>query len=383
MTSAIDPTQPPQGAATTAAVRDNFTAAKSEIENLQAAAATAADQLSGIEPVPQIIIGDPGNEGAGILVAGVLYPCAAKISDIGSAYPPIETVHRHSTALQTICLAARSNSDDATHANVTAGMTLWSRMVAGWAGASYKIFGALNFGVKAGATPSDTSAPGRFSIDVTQSGEIWPTEILGGDEDGITSAVPLSVPPGATGAQAISADDVAAMVPPVLLSMLQAPLARWDGIGLQEFFPTGQDEFNLEAGTTYLMEGHASIIRTAGTYLHKMQCAMTGTATYLAARYVCICRENARAAATPRTPSIQEYAGTAPSTLLTVSSDFSGVSSVTMDFSGTFITNSAGTFIPKFSYDNGTGGTPTVERGTYFKLTKIGTSSTTVIGNVS
>ena len=208
MPSNIDATQPPQGTATTAAVRGNFAAAKSEIETLQTAAALAADQLAGLEPVPQIIVGDPGNEGAGILVAGVLYPCAAKISDIGSAYPPIDTLHRHSTALQAISLASRANSDDASHATVTAGMTLWTRMVAGWAGASYKIFGALNFGVKSGATPSDTSAPGRFSIDVTQTNAIWPTEIIGGDEDGIISAVPLSVPPGATGAQAISSAEV-------------------------------------------------------------------------------------------------------------------------------------------------------------------------------
>jgi len=36
MSSAIDTTQPPEGAATTAAVRANFTAAKDEIESLQA-----------------------------------------------------------------------------------------------------------------------------------------------------------------------------------------------------------------------------------------------------------------------------------------------------------------------------------------------------------
>ncbi len=48
MASSIDATKPVQGSATTLSVRNNFSAAKSEIEALQAATATATATSEGI-----------------------------------------------------------------------------------------------------------------------------------------------------------------------------------------------------------------------------------------------------------------------------------------------------------------------------------------------
>jgi hypothetical protein len=208
MSSEIDVDVPPEGAATTAAVRANFAAAKSEIEALQLSASTAADQLNGVAPIPVAIFGDPGSEGSGIYVDGVLYNAVAKTSDIGGDNVALEILHRHSTTWPPYRVTAYSYSDDEFHVTVPAGSMIFTDWHCGWAGSSYKVFGALSYGVKDGVTPNDASAPGKFSLDLTRSGVVWPTPIFYGDEDEIFIDAPLSVPDGGSGSQVITSDEI-------------------------------------------------------------------------------------------------------------------------------------------------------------------------------
>lgn len=73
MASAIDPNQPPEGVATTAAVRANFLAAKNEIEALQAAEATTAALNEATKTVMVFVRNATGvtlNKGQAVYISG-------------------------------------------------------------------------------------------------------------------------------------------------------------------------------------------------------------------------------------------------------------------------------------------------------------------------
>lgn len=212
MASNIDPANPPHVNPTTAGVRANFQAAKTEIEALQAATAAAADQLAGTAEIPAILIGDQGTEGGGINVAGTVYPATAKISDIGGANPAQHIIHRHSLALAPLTLSARSNSDTDAHADVINGMTLYSHFAAGYAGANYKIFGSWQFKARTAGAISNTSAPGEWSLSLTPENAIWPVDVFQATSETLAALVPLTVPAGAAGLQVPNVDDMDAAI---------------------------------------------------------------------------------------------------------------------------------------------------------------------------
>lgn len=164
------------------------------------------------------------------------------------------------------------------------------------------------------------------------------------------------------------------------MSILAADFAGQNATGNQPFFPAGQDAFTLEAGTAYLIEGHISTLRGAGTTSHTTGVNFGGTATFTMARYSCACRYGARAAATPIRPYTAEYKGTAPSTNQIVSTASTIAQSKVFDFDGMLIVNAAGTLIPQFQYSAAPGGAPTVELGSYFRITPVGPAGVTKIG---
>lgn len=164
------------------------------------------------------------------------------------------------------------------------------------------------------------------------------------------------------------------------ISILAADFTGGNVNTVQPFFPAGQGAFTLEAGTAYLIEGHISTVRAAGTTSHTTSVSFGGTATFTMARYSCACRYGARAAATPVRPYTSDYKGTAPAAAQVVSLASTIAQSKVFDFDGMFVVNAAGTLIPQFQYSAAPGGAPTIELGSYFRITPVGPAATTIIG---
>lgn len=135
--------------------------------------------VSGAEPaLDRLLAGNMGTEGSGISVDGTTYEATAKVSDIDGPHAAQQILHKHSTTLQPIFLSARSNSDTDAHASVAADAALFSLMMAGWAGASYKVFAEIQGKVAPDGTISDASNPGELLLRTTKDGEKWPTTAL-------------------------------------------------------------------------------------------------------------------------------------------------------------------------------------------------------------
>lgn len=160
--------------------------------------------LTGVSPkFERLLVGDMGTEIAGILVDGVNYEATAKVSDINGTHASQQILHKHSTTLQPIFIAARSNTDTSAHGSVTAGMPLFSLMIAGWAGTSYKVFAEISGLASATGTINDTSNPGILKLRTTKNGEKWPSDAVTINSDGsvvVAGAITANSQPVYTGA---------------------------------------------------------------------------------------------------------------------------------------------------------------------------------------
>jgi hypothetical protein len=128
-------------------------------------------------------VGNPGTEGAGINIGGVTYNSTFKVSDINGTNYAQTILHRHSTTLEPLVVGARSNSDTSSHADVTAGMSLYSNWGVGYAGSNYKIFGYWSFAASSSGTISNTSAPGAWKLYTTPNGSVTPGLAMLVDQD--------------------------------------------------------------------------------------------------------------------------------------------------------------------------------------------------------
>jgi len=146
-----------------------------------------SNNMSGIAQLEALeaIIGDPGTEGSGISIAGTTYESSFKVSDIDGTNYAQTILHRHSTILEPLIVGARSNSDDSSHADVTAGQNVFSFYGVGYAGSDYKLFGSMNIGVDLTGTISNTSAPGRMTRSITPNGSIVPVIFETVDNNGV------------------------------------------------------------------------------------------------------------------------------------------------------------------------------------------------------
>lgn len=124
------------------------------------------------------IVGNPGFEQGGINIGGVTYDSVLKATDINNANLAQFILHKHSTTIAPVMVTARANSSTASHADVTNGMNLYAQYNVGWAGSSYKFFGATLVDADATGTISNTSSPGRMRFQVTADGSIAPTTWL-------------------------------------------------------------------------------------------------------------------------------------------------------------------------------------------------------------
>lgn len=133
---------------------------------------------AGVLSTPNAIVGDPGTEGTGVTIGGVLYNSVFKVSDISSTDIAQSIIHRHSTTWEPIQVFARSNSNGSGHGVVTNGMLLSSQYTAGWTGTEYNLFGRAGFEAAAAGTISDASSPGDFVIATTPDGGTLPVEAV-------------------------------------------------------------------------------------------------------------------------------------------------------------------------------------------------------------
>lgn len=109
-----------------------------------------------------LIVGEPGNEDAGITVAGGTYNSVLKVSDIGGSNVAQFIMHRHSTSLQSLIVGARSNSNDSTHAVVTDGQDLFSLYGLGHDGTDYELAAGISMTVD--GTPGNNDMPGEINF---------------------------------------------------------------------------------------------------------------------------------------------------------------------------------------------------------------------------
>ncbi len=116
---------------------------------------------------PNFSIGNPGFEQGGINVGGINFNATAKINDFGGTVDAMLVLHRHSTAFGSNLVFARSNTDDDTHAALTAGQAISQQVNVGWSGTHYDIAAFMNVTVPLGTTISPTSLAGEFQFYTT------------------------------------------------------------------------------------------------------------------------------------------------------------------------------------------------------------------------
>jgi len=137
--------------------------------------------------VAEISVGNVGTEGSGINIGGVTYESTAKVSDIDGTNYAQTILHRHSTTLEPLILGARSNSNTSSHADVTAGQSVFSIFGAGWLTSNYKLFGAFKIVASALGSLSGTSSPGKIIFQTTPNASVTPTDHMVLDSDKSTT----------------------------------------------------------------------------------------------------------------------------------------------------------------------------------------------------
>lgn len=151
----------------------------------------------------KIIAGNPGFEGSGITIHGVTYESSAKVSDLDGTNLAQFILHRHSTTTPPVIVAARSNTDDETHAIVTDGQILFALFASGHDGADYELAASISFEVD--GTPGNNDMPGRIVFSTTPDGAFIP--VFAGKFDSsqfFKLANDLEVTEGGTGASTAS-----------------------------------------------------------------------------------------------------------------------------------------------------------------------------------
>jgi hypothetical protein len=135
----------------------------------------------------------------------------------------------------------------------------------------------------------------------------------------------------------------------------------------QNWFPT-LGAVAVEAGVNYKMEGLLHTVRAAGATSHTTGLLFGGTATITAIQWHCA----VNTADSDANIAQNRTAGEVATNTTVKAASTSTTEAFTMRLNGIVEINAAGTFIPQFIYSAAPGGAPTIERGTYFKLTKLG-----------
>lgn len=165
------------------------------------------------------------------------------------------------------------------------------------------------------------------------------------------------------------------MIPAIQFAVLNADFTLSAAAGAQNCFSTDRDTWTLEAGQTYLVEGN--YVMTTGTTTTKTTAiGFGGTATMTAAALNVTGWNAVPGTVATAQGTVQMTALT--STVITATATTAGVG---IYFQGIITVNAGGTFIPQINFSANPGGTNLMKRGSYIKITRIG--STTIQGAVN
>lgn len=145
----------------------------------------------------------------------------------------------------------------------------------------------------------------------------------------------------------------------------------------QPWFGTAQDALTVEASTAYEIDAQVVIARSAGTTSHTTGILFGGTATLTAIDALA----RASNASGNTLSAVSDIQITAATETVVTAANTSATENVCVSIKGILRVNGAGTLIPQFKFSAAPGGAPTIKRGSYFKATKIGAGSVTVVGN--
>lgn len=152
------------------------------------------------------------------------------------------------------------------------------------------------------------------------------------------------------------------------------------------FNATTNGAITLPANSGYLLEIEYMITNT-GTTSHTWAVLFAGTATITALDFKARGRSGATSQLTlaaDSSASQSNGAGSLPTTALVMTAaSTSATENVLLSLTGTLRINAGGTFIPQVKLSAATGGTEKMLRGSWIRLTPIGTDTATNLGNWS
>lgn len=152
------------------------------------------------------------------------------------------------------------------------------------------------------------------------------------------------------------------------------------------FNATTNGAITLPASSAYLLESEYLITNT-GTTSHTWGVLYAGAATLTALDFTARGRSGITSQLTltaDSSASQSNGAGSLPTTSLVVTAaSTAAAENVIISIRGVLRINGAGTFIPQVILSAATGVAATVKRGSYIKLTPIGTNTTAVLGSWS
>lgn len=162
-----------------------------------------------------------------------------------------------------------------------------------------------------------------------------------------------------------------------MFRLLQADVTGADhAVGQSWFVSNGA--VAVEASTTYEFFGRLILSRTAGTTSHTTSILFSGTAT-ISSLVGRISSRTGDANTLAADHSVEMISGAAT---VAKAASTSATEQISIMVHGTLVIAAAGagTLIPEFQYSAAPGGAPTIKRGTFFKMRKLGTSAVTSRG---
>ena len=143
----------------------------------------------------------------------------------------------------------------------------------------------------------------------------------------------------------------------------------------QPWFPTAGG-VTVAGATTYFFEGWLLSTRTAGATSHTTGILFGGTATLTSIDYEIDWRTgDANSAA-----ASNKIRATAATNTVFKAASTSTTEDIDAEVRGIVRINAAGTFIPQFQYSATPGGTPTIKRGSFFRMWPVGDNTITSAG---